>query len=223
MVEDAEAAGLLKPGFTIIEPTSGNTGVGLAMASAVKGYRMIIVMPEKMSNEKADTLRGLGAEIIRTPTEASFDAEEGLIAVAQKIQKEIPNSIVLNQYVNAGNPLAHYDGTGAEIVDQMEGKVDMVVLGAGTGGTVTGIGRKIKEKCPECVIVAADPEGSILARPEILNETDTTFYEVEGVGYDFIPTVLDHSVVDKWMKINDTNALPMARRLIAEEGYLCGT
>lgn len=222
MIEEAEKKGLLKPGSTIIEPTSGNTGIGLAMGAAVKGYRCLIVMPEKMSNEKVDTLKALGAEVIRTPTEAAFDSPEGLIAVAQRLEKEIPNSIVLNQYTNAGNPLAHYDGTGAEIVDQLEGKVDMVVVGAGTGGTVAGIGRKIKETNPDCVIVGADPEGSILAQPAVLNESDVSFYEVEGVGYDFIPTVLDRSVVDRWIKFNDKVALPMARRLIAEEGFLCG-
>lgn len=222
MIEEAEKKGLLKPGYTIIEPTSGNTGIGLAMGAAVKGYRCLIVMPEKMSNEKVDTLKALGAEVIRTPTEAAFDSPEGLIAVAQRLEKEIPNSIVLNQYTNAGNPLAHYDGTGAEIVDQLDGQVDMVVVGAGTGGTVAGIGRKIKESNPDCVIVGADPEGSILALPERLNESNVSFYEVEGVGYDFIPTVLDRSVVDRWIKFNDKDALPMARRLIAEEGFLCG-
>lgn len=222
MIEEAERKGLLKPGSTIIEPTSGNTGIGLAMGAAVKGYRCLIVMPEKMSNEKVDTLKALGAEVIRTPTEAAFDSPEGLIAVAQRLEKEIPNSIVLNQYTNAGNPLAHYDGTGAEIVDQLDGKVDMVVVGAGTGGTVAGIGRKIKESNPNCVIVGADPEGSILAQPAVLNESNVSFYEVEGVGYDFIPTVLDRSVVDRWIKFNDKDALPMARRLIAEEGFLCG-
>ncbi|XP_055608355.1 cystathionine beta-synthase-like protein [Uranotaenia lowii] len=222
MIEEAEREGLLKPGCTIIEPTSGNTGIGLAMGAAVRGYKCLIVMPEKMSNEKVDTLKALGAHVIRTPTEAAFDSPEGLIAVAQKLAKEIPNAIVLNQYTNAGNPLAHYDGTGAEILDQLGGNVDMVVIGAGTGGTAAGIARKIKEKKPECVIVGADPEGSILALPDELNKSDVSFYEVEGVGYDFIPTVLDRSVVDRWMKFNDKVALPMARRLIAEEGFLCG-
>lgn len=223
MVEDAEDKGLLIPGVsTIIEPTSGNTGIGLAMASAVRGYRCIIVLPEKNSDEKVNTLMALGAEIIRTRTEARFDDPDSLVAVAQRLQKEIPNSVILNQYTNSGNPLAHYDGTGSEIVYQLDGKVDMVVMGAGTGGTVTGVGRKIKEACPECIVVALDPEGSILARPEELNETDVTGYEIEGIGYDFIPTVLDHSVVDKWVKSNDMKAFPMARRLQSEEGYLCG-
>jgi cystathionine beta-synthase len=223
MVLDAEEKGLLKPGVsTIIEPTSGNTGVGLAMAAAVRGYRCIIVLPEKNSDEKVNTLKGLGAEIIRTRTEAKFDEPDSLVAVAQRLQKEIPNSLILNQYTNRGNPLAHYDGTGSEILYQLDCKVDMVVVGAGTGGTIAGIGRKIKEECPSCIVVGVDPEGSILARPDNMNESDVVVYEVEGIGYDFIPTVLDHSVVDKWTKTNDKLALPMARRLIAEEGFLCG-
>ncbi|KAF5305720.1 hypothetical protein FQR65_LT07616 [Abscondita terminalis] len=222
MVEDAENAGLIKPGYTIIEPTSGNTGIGLAMASAVKGYRCIIVMPEKMSNEKVCVLRSLGAEIVRTPTSAAFDSPEGLIAVSQRLQKQIPNSIILNQYTNAGNPLAHYDCTAAEIYEQCDGKLDMIIVGAGTGGTVCGVGRKLKELCPNCVIVSVDPEGSILAEPESLNDTDCSFYELEGIGYDFIPTVLDRSVVDEWYKVKDVDCFTMARRLIKDEGLLCG-
>lgn len=222
MVLEAERKGLLKPGCTIIEPTSGNTGIGLAMAAAARGYRCLIVMPEKMSNEKVDTLKALGAEVIRTPTEAAFDSPEGLIAVSQRLQRSIPDSVILDQYRNAGNPLAHYDGTGAEIVEQLGGQVDMVVIGTGTGGTMTGIGRRIKESCPTCQVIAADPEGSILAEPEELNRTEVSFYEVEGVGYDFLPTVLDRSVVDRWYKFNDRVALPLARRLIRDEGLLCG-
>ncbi|KAF4524098.1 hypothetical protein B566_EDAN007681 [Ephemera danica] len=222
MIEDAEKAGKLKPGDVIIEPTSGNTGIGLAMGAAVKGYRCIIVMPEKMSDEKVDTLRCLGAEIVRTPTAAAFDSPEGLIAVAQRLSKEIPNSIILDQYRNAGNPLAHYDTTIDEILSQTDSKVDMIVVAAGTGGTITGIGRKLKEKCPSCKLVGVDPMGSILAQPESLNKSDVTFYEVEGIGYDFIPTVLDRSVVDSWEKTVDKESLPMARRLIKEEGLLCG-
>ena len=223
MILDAEEQGLLKPGVsTIIEPTSGNTGIGLAMASAVRGYRCIIVLPEKNSDEKVNTLKALGAEIIRTRTEAKFDDPDSLVAIAQRLQKEIPNSVILNQYTNAGNPLAHYDGTGSEILYQLDGKVDMLVAGAGTGGTIAGIGRRIKEDCPSCIVVGVDPEGSILARPEKMNKSDVEVYEVEGIGYDFIPTVIDHNVVDRWIKTNDAMALPMARRLIAEEGFLCG-
>lgn len=222
MIEDAEKQGRLTPGCTIIEPTSGNTGIGLAMACAAKGYKCLIVMPEKMSNEKANTLKILGATVIRTPTEAAYDSPEGLILVAERLNKEIPNSVILDQYKNPGNPLAHYDGTGAEILRALDGHVDMVVGGAGTGGTITGVSNKIKEACPNCVIVAADPEGSILAVPESLNKTDVGFYEVEGIGYDFIPNVCHRDTVDRWIKTNDKMALPLVRRLISEEGILAG-
>uniref|UniRef100_A0ACB8FHV7 Uncharacterized protein n=1 Tax=Sphaerodactylus townsendi TaxID=933632 RepID=A0ACB8FHV7_9SAUR len=222
MVEDAERDGILKPGDTIIEPTSGNTGIGLALAAAVKGYRCIIVMPEKMSMEKVDVLRALGAEIVRTPTTARFDSPESHVGVAWRLKNEIPNSHILDQYRNASNPLAHYDTTAEEILQQCEGRVDMVVAGAGTGGTITGIGRKIKEKCPECKVIGVDPEGSILAEPEGLNVTEKTTYEVEGIGYDFIPTVLDRSLVDKWYKCSDEESFSFARMLIRDEGLLCG-
>ncbi|XP_022076617.1 cystathionine beta-synthase a [Acanthochromis polyacanthus] len=222
MVEDAERAGTLKPGDTIIEPTSGNTGIGLALAAAVKGYRCIIVMPEKMSMEKVDVLRALGAEIVRTPTSARFDSPESHVGVAWRLKNEIPDSHILDQYRNPSNPLAHYDTTAEEILEQCDGKVDMVVLGAGTGGTITGIARKLKERCPNIKVVGVDPEGSILAEPEELNKTDKTQYEVEGIGYDFIPTVLDRSVVDTWYKANDEESFNMSRMLIRDEGLLCG-
>ncbi|XP_008105670.1 cystathionine beta-synthase [Anolis carolinensis] len=223
MIEDAERAGTLKPGDTIIEPTSGNTGIGLALASAVKGYRCVIVMPEKMSMEKVDILRALGAEIVRTPC-TRYDAPESNVRVAWKLKNEIPNSHILDQYRNPSNPLAHYDTTAEEILEQCDGKVDMFVAGAGTGGTITGIARKLKEKCPECKIVGVDPDGSIVALPSSLNTVaaeDTTM-EVEGIGHDFIPTVLDQSVIDEWCKSNDTESFLMARRLIRDEGLLCG-
>ncbi|KAI1899783.1 hypothetical protein AGOR_G00065300 [Albula goreensis] len=222
MVEDAERAGILKPGDTIIEPTSGNTGIGLALAAAVKGYRCIIVMPEKMSMEKVDVLRALGAEIVRTPTSARFDSPESHVGVAWRLKNEIPNAHILDQYRNPSNPLAHYDTTAEEILEQCDGKVDMVVAGAGTGGTITGIARKLKERCPNVRIVGVDPEGSILAEPEELNKTDKTQYEIEGIGYDFIPTVLDRSVVDQWYKASDEESFAMSRMLIREEGLLCG-
>lgn len=222
MVEDAEAKGIIKPGDTIIEPSSGNTGIGLAMAAAVKSYRCIVVMPLKMSDEKVNTLRALGAEIVRTPTEAAFDAPEGLMAVAHRMASEIPNAIVLDQYRNPNNPLAHYETTAEEILRDTDGKLDMLVLGVGTGGTIAGIARKIKEKVPSCTIIGVDPFGSSLALPEELNKTDVTTYQVEGIGYDFVPTVLDRSVVDKWVKSNDAESFPMSRRLIKDEGLLCG-
>lgn len=170
MVEDAMASGRIKPGDTLIEPTSGNTGIGLALAAAIYGFRMIITLPEKMSNEKVDVLKALGAEIIRTPTEAAFDSPESHISVAQRLNKEIENSHILDQYANPSNPLAHYDGTAEEILSACGGQVDMLVVGAGTGGTITGTGKKIKEKCPNCIVVGVDPVGSILALPDSLND-----------------------------------------------------
>eukprot|EP00105_Crassostrea_gigas_P020489 XP_011439282.1 PREDICTED: cystathionine beta-synthase isoform X6 [Crassostrea gigas] len=222
MIEDAEAAGMLKPGDVLIEPTSGNTGIGIALGAAVKGYRCIIVMPEKMSMEKVDVLRALGAEIVRTPTSAAFDSPESHIGVAKRLMEEIPNAHILDQYRNPSNPLAHFDGTAEEILQACDDKVDMVVVGAGTGGTLTGIARKIKARCPNCKVIGVDPLGSVIAEPESLNKTDVTFYEVEGVGYDFIPTVCDRKLVDKWYKSDDKESFIMARRMIRQEGLLCG-
>jgi len=229
MVEELEREGKITPGYsTLIEPTSGNTGTGLALAAAVKGYRCIIVMPFKMSQEKENVLRALGAEIVRTPNDAGFEEERSHIGQAWRLQQEIPGAVIPDQYRNPGNPLAHYDGTGAEILQQIDGKIDMFVAGAGTGGTVAGIGRKLKEVVPDCEIVGVDPYGSILAQPKSLNESDTQKmveqqgYEIEGTGYDFYPTVIDHSVVDKWHKSLDKHGLPMARELIRSEGLLCG-
>ncbi|PAA83102.1 hypothetical protein BOX15_Mlig021308g1 [Macrostomum lignano] len=222
MIEDAEKSGRLKPGDVLIEPTSGNTGIGLALAAAVKGYRCIIVMPEKMSKEKVDVLRALGAEIVRTPTAASFDSAESHIGVAKRLLQEMPNAHILDQYTNPSNPLAHYDGTAEELLEACNNQIDMVVAGAGTGGTIAGLARKIKQRCPNCLIVGVDPYGSILAQPESLNETSVTQYDVEGIGYDFVPTVLDRSLVDCWFKSSDAESFDMARQLIRHEGLLCG-
>lgn len=222
MVEEAEAAGTITPGVsTIIEPTSGNTGIGLALAAAVKGYRVIITLPEKMSQEKVDVLKALGAEIIRTPTEAAWDSPESHIGVAKKLRDSIPNAVILDQYGNPYNPIAHYDTTAEEILNACDGQVDMLVAGAGTGGTISGIARKLKEKCPNVKIVGVDPHGSILAVPESLNTT-TESYQVEGIGYDFIPEALDRSLVDTWVKSSDKESFLMSRRLIRDEGILCG-
>ena len=221
MVEDAEKAGQLQRGDTLIEPTSGNTGIGIALAAAIKGYRCIITLPEKMSKEKVDVMKALGAEIIRTPTEASWDSPESNIGLAKKLVKEIPYAVILDQYYNENNPLAHYEGTGEEIWQQTGGHVDMVVVGAGTGGTITGIAKKLKERNPSCIVVGADPHGSILAQPEHLN-TPARTYLVEGIGYDFIPGVLDRSLVDVWYKTWDKETFIMARKLIRDEGILCG-
>ena len=217
MLLDAEKSGRIKPGDTLIEPTSGNTGIGLAMAAAVRGYRVIITMPEKMSQEKQVVLEALGAEIIRTPTEAAWDAPESHIGVAKRLKEIIPSSHILDQYSNPSNPNAHEDGTGREILDQCGGKLDAVVMTAGTGGTITGVAKVIKRELPSCQIIGVDPEGSILAGP---GEIKT--YKVEGIGYDFIPDVLDRRLVDRWIKSNDRDYFLTARQLIRQEGLLIG-
>lgn len=221
MVADAEKSGRIKPGDTLIEATSGNTGIGLSLAAAVKGYNMIITLPEKMSKEKSDIMKALGAQIIRTPTEAAFDSPESHIGIAKKLNGEIPNSHILDQYRNPSNPLAHYEGTAEEIWEQCDGRVDMVVVSAGTGGAITGIGKRLKELNPNIIVVGVDPIGSILAQPEELNVAGGSYY-VEGIGYDFIPDVLNRSYVDRWVKSRDPESFSMARRLIREEGLLCG-
>lgn len=167
-------------------------------------------------------MKALGAEIIRTPTEAAWDSPESHIGVALRLNKEIPNSHILDQYANPSNPLAHYDTTAEEIYEQCEGKLDVIVISAGTGGTISGIARKLKEKLPNIRVVGVDPVGSILAQPEALNDGPIAPYMVEGIGYDFIPTVLDRSLVDEWVKSEDTPSFAMSRRLIKEEGLLCG-
>lgn len=217
MIEQAEKEGRIKPGDIIIEPTSGNTGIGLALAGAVKGYKVIIVMPEKMSQEKQVVLERLGAQIIRTPTEAAFDAPDSHISVANRLAEKLPNAHVLDQYKNINNPDAHYYGTAEEIIADFPEGLDVVVMGVGTGGTLTGTAKRLKEVWPQVKIIGVDPEGSILAGG---NEVHS--YHVEGIGYDFFPEVFDPSIVDAFYKSNDHDSFIMARRLLEQEGLLCG-
>ena len=217
MVEDAEKSGRIKPGDTLIEPTSGNTGQGLALAAAVKGYKCIITMPEKMSQEKQIVLESLGAKIVRTPTEALSSDPDSHISVAKKLQKEIKNSHILDQYSNPSNPNAHYEGTAEEIIKDFGSDLDMIVISVGTGGTITGIAKRLKKELPNIKVVGADPVGSILGGGDEISS-----YLVEGIGYDFIPDVLDNNLIDQYIKTHDEESFIMARRLIKEEGLLCG-
>ena len=215
MIEDAERRGLLKPGGTIVEPTSGNTGVGLAMAAAIKGYRVICTMADKQSQEKRDLLRAFGAEVVVCPTAVPPDSPESYYKVAERLAKETPGSFLPNQYYNPMNPEAHYNPTGPEIWEQTDGKVTHLVLGIGTGGTVTGAGRYLKERNAAIQIVGADPDGSLYTggiHP----------YKVEGIGEDFFPGTFDPKLVDRWMRVSDRDSFLTARRLTREEGILVG-
>ena len=217
MVVEAEKEGRIKPGDTLIAPTSGNTGIGLALAAAVMGYKMIITMPKKMSQEKEDVLKALGAKVIRTRTEAAFDDPDSLIGIAKKLNKEIPNSHILDQYGNMNNPNAHYKYTAQEIIDDFPDGLDMIVCGVGTGGTITGLAKRLKEEYPNIKVVGADPYGSILGGGE-----EVYPYQVEGIGYDFFPDVLDNNLVDQYVKVNDEDSFSTARKLIKMEGLLIG-
>jgi cystathionine beta-synthase len=216
MIEAAERAGLLQPGGTIIEPTSGNTGHGLAIAAALKGYRCIFVMADKQSTEKQALLRAYGAEVVLCPTNVEPESPESYYSVAARLARDIPGAFKPDQYWNQENPTAHEATTGPEIWAQTEGKITHFVASVGTGGTVTGTGRYLKSKNPELVIVGADPEGSVLsgdtARP----------YLQEGIGEDFFPGTYDATVVDRWVRVSDRDAFAMARRITREEGILAG-
>ena len=219
MIDDAEAAGLIKPGGTIIEPTSGNTGVGLALVGAVRGYRVICTVPDKVSQEKQDLLRAYGVEVIETPTNLLPDHPDSYYGVARRLASEIDGAYHPNQYANQSNPQAHYETTGPEIWQQTDGQVGAVVAGAGTGGTCTGIGRYLKERNPDVLIIGADPEGSIYSADK---ESDIHQYRVEGVGEDFWPETIDLSVIDEFVKVTDQESFTAARRLAREEGVLTG-
>jgi len=228
MVEEAEKSGRIKQGDVLIEPTSGNTGIGLCLTAALKGYKMIICLPQKMSGEKVNTMKALGAEILRTPTEAAWDAEDSHIFLSQRLAKELDGH-VLDQYKNPANPLAHYEGTAEEIVEQTGGKLDYMVMSAGTGGTLSGTAKKLREKIPGIKIVGVDPYGSLLAKPDSMNDGSERTghkrlqaYHVEGIGYDFVPTVLDQDMADYWVKTDDDESFAMGRCVIRHEGLLIG-
>jgi cystathionine beta-synthase len=216
MIEAAERAGHLKPGGTIVEPTSGNTGHGLAIAAAIKGYRCIFVMPDKMSQEKVALLRAYGAEVVITPTAVAPESPESYYRVADRLTEEIPGAFQPNQYFNQGNPVAHYETTGPEIWEQTEGKVDVLVVGIGTGGTITGAGRYLKERKPELLVVGADPEGSVFSGD------DPRPYLVEGIGEDFWPETFDREVVDRYVRVSDADSFRLARDITRQEGILVG-
>lgn len=216
MIERAEQEGRIKPGDTLVEPTSGNTGLGLAMVCAAKGYKLVITMPMKMSEEKRRLIRAFGAELILAPTELAHDHPDNYIEVAKRIARERPNTHMLNQYENPGNPEAHYLTTGPEIWEQTGGKFEYFVCGMGTGGTITGTSRYLKEQNPNIQIVGADPVGSIFSGGE------AGMYLVEGIGYDFWPKVFDVKLVDEMFTITDKESFEEARRIAREEGMLVG-
>jgi cystathionine beta-synthase len=215
MLEDAERRGLLRPGGTVVEPTSGNTGHGIAMAAAIKGYKMIFVMPDKMSAEKISLLRAYGAEVVICPTNVERESPQSYYSVAERLTREIPGAFQPNQYFNPRNPEAHYRTTGPEIWRQTDGRITTFVAGVGTGGTITGVGKYLKEQNPAVRVIGADPEGSIFSG-------EIAPYKVEGVGEDFWPGTFDREVVDEFIQVTDRECFVAARKLARQEGILVG-
>ena len=225
IIEAAERSGTLRPGGTIVEGTSGNTGVGLAIAAALKGYKCIFTMPDKMSQEKVRLLKAFGAEVIVTPTAVAPDHPDNYVMMAKRIAEETPNAILANQFYNQANTEAHYATTGPELWEQTEGRITHFVAAAGTGGTITGVGRYLKEKNPSVKIISGDPQGSILAelwRSKGAHKIEGAPYKVEGIGQDKLPGTLDLSVIDDYRTVSDRDAFAMARRLTREEGLFVG-
>ncbi len=226
MIEEAEISGRLQPGGTVIEATSGNTGVGLAMACVIKGYNSVFVMPDKMSHEKVQLLRAFGAKVLVTPTAVEPKDPRSYYSVADRVLAETPNAILANQYHNPENPKSHYMTTGPEIWEQTQGKVTDVVLSIGTGGTISGVGRFLKEQNPEIRIIGVDPEGSLLQETwqigEVPEDAVVFPYKVEGIGEDFLPTTLDLSVIDEVLSVTDKESFTWTRKIVEEEGIFCG-
>lgn len=222
MIDAAEREGRLKPGGTIVEPTSGNTGVGLAMVAAQRGYKLIFTIPDKMSQEKISLVEAFGAKTIICPTAISQEDPRQYIRVAERITRETPGAFMPNQYSNAANPKAHYLTTGPEIWRQTDGKVDVFVAGIGTGGTITGTARYLKEQKKSVRIVGVDPEGSLYTSKFHHEPEDVHPYKVEGIGEDFIPSTVDLNLVDDIVQVSDKEAFLMARRIAREEGILVG-